>query len=56
MKIRPYKIVTIKPFVVTFLSQARIPLWAQVIVTPEDNRIIVFHKGNPQGSKVIKPE
>jgi len=30
-------------------------LWAQVNVTPEDNKITVFHKGRPQGSKVEMP-
>tara|TARA_B110000261_G_C12922658_1_gene293067 strand:+ start:229 stop:360 length:132 start_codon:yes stop_codon:yes gene_type:complete len=33
------------------LLPTKIPLWQQVIVTPEDNKIIVFHKGNPQASK-----
>jgi hypothetical protein len=33
------------------LSPAKIDLWAQVTEIPEDNKIIVFHNGNPQGSK-----
>jgi len=28
---------------------------AQVMVTPEDNKIIVFNKGSPQGSNEIIP-
>ena len=41
--------------VVVNLSPAKIPLWHQVIVIPEDNKITVFHKGKPQGSKVVIP-
>jgi hypothetical protein len=33
----------------------RIPLWAQVIVIPEDNKIIVFNKGSPHGSTATIP-
>jgi hypothetical protein len=36
-------------------SPAKIPRWHHVIVIPEDNKIIVFHKGSPQGSKVLMP-
>ena len=44
-----------KPFVVAALSPAKIALCAHVIVTPDDNKINVFHKGKPQGSKVEIP-
>ena len=44
-----------KPFVVVERSPAKIALWAQVTVTPDDNRIIVFHKGKPHGSKAEIP-
>jgi len=44
-----------RPLFVAFLSPAKIALCAQVIVTPEDNKITVFHKGNPQGSNVTRP-
>jgi hypothetical protein len=47
--------VAIKPFVVINLCPERIPLWHQVIVIPEDNKITVFHNGKPQGSKVLIP-
>jgi hypothetical protein len=46
----PYNIVDIIPLFVTILSPLKIPLCAQVIVTPDDNKITVFHNGNPQGS------
>jgi len=36
-------------------SPAKIPLCAQVIVIPDDNKIIVFHKGKPQGSNTVIP-
>lgn len=36
-------------------SPAKIALCAQVTVTPEDNKIIVFHKGKPHGSKAEIP-
>jgi len=36
-------------------SPAKIALWAQVTVTPEDNKIMVFHKGKPQGSNETIP-
>jgi hypothetical protein len=29
-----------------------IALWAQVTVTPDDNKITVFHSGKPQGFNV----
>lgn len=45
----------IKPLVVAFLSPAIIALCAQVTVTPDDNKITVFHNGKPQGSKVVMP-
>jgi hypothetical protein len=38
--------------VTPFLSLLNIALCAHVIVTPEDNKIIVFNNGKPQGSKV----
>ena len=37
--------------VVDSRSPTKIDLWALVMVTPEDNKIIVFHRGNPHGSK-----
>ena len=37
------------------LSPAKIPRWATVIVTPEDNKIIVFHKGKPQALIAVIP-
>jgi hypothetical protein len=40
-----------KPFVVASRSPDKIALCAHVNVTPEDNKIPVFHKGSPQGSK-----
>jgi len=43
------------PFVVPVLSPAIIALCALVIVTPEDNNMTVFHKGNPQASNVTIP-
>jgi hypothetical protein len=43
------------PFVVTIRCPAKIDWWAQVIVTPDDNKIIVFNKGKPQGFKVDIP-
>jgi hypothetical protein len=56
VKITPYVIVATKPFVVAKRSPAKIALCAQVIVTPEDNKITVFHKGNPHGFKEEMPK
>jgi hypothetical protein len=36
-------------------SPLKIALCAQVIVTPDDNKIIVFNSGKPQGSNGIMP-
>ena len=36
-------------------SPAKMARWAQVTVTPEDNKITVFHKGKPQGSNDVIP-
>jgi len=44
-----------KPFVVVARFPVKIALCAQVTVTPEDNKIIVFHKGKPHGSNVDIP-
>jgi hypothetical protein len=41
--------------VVVALSPAKIALWQAVMVTPDDNKIIVFHSGKPQGSKAKIP-
>ena len=46
----PYKIVISNPLAVADLSPAKIALWQQVTVIPEDNKIIVFNKGKPHGS------
>lgn len=44
-----------KPFVVVVRFPAKIALCAQVTVTPEDNKITVFHKGKPHGSNAEIP-
>jgi hypothetical protein len=41
--------------IVASLSPANIARCAAVIVTPDDNKIIVFHKGNPQALIVVTP-
>ena len=56
VKITPYVIVATKPLVVAKRSPAKIALCAHVIVTPEDNKITVFHKGNPHGFKEAIPK
>jgi len=48
--------VATKPLVVAKRSPAKIARCAQVIVTPEDNKMIVFHKGNPQGFSAEIPK
>jgi hypothetical protein len=45
--------VAINPLIVVILSPAKIPLCEHVMVTPEDNKITVFHNGNPHASKDI---
>lgn len=40
---------------VASLSPAKIERCAAVMVTPDDNKIIVFHKGNPQALTVVIP-
>jgi hypothetical protein len=52
---KPYPTVQAIPFIVDSLSPAKIARWAAVIVTPEDNKIIVFHSGNPQALTVVIP-
>ena len=37
-------------------SPAKIARWAHVIVIPEDNNIIVFHRGNPHALSVSIPK
>jgi hypothetical protein len=41
--------------VIPFRSLLKIARCDQVIAIPEDNKIIVFNNGIPQGSKVIIP-
>jgi hypothetical protein len=45
--------VATKLLVVVNLSPTNIPLCADVIVIPDDRRIIVFHNGKPHASNVI---
>jgi hypothetical protein len=47
--------VIISATIVFVCCPAIILLCAQVILTPEDNNIIVFKKGNPQGFKISIP-
>jgi hypothetical protein len=47
--------VAIKPFVIFSQLPLKTALCDQVIVTPEDNNIIVFNKGNPHGSRENMP-
>lgn len=44
-----------RPFVVVARSPAKIARCTQVTVTPEDNKITVFHKGKPHGSNAEIP-
>ncbi len=43
------------PIIVSICFFAKILLCAQVILTPEDNNMIVFKKGKPQGFKTSIP-
>lgn len=47
--------VQISPLITNARSPTIIALCTTVTVTPEDNKITVFNKGNPQASKVIIP-
>jgi len=47
--------VTNNPFVIPIHSPLNAALCDQVMATPEDSNIIVFNKGNPQGSKGVIP-
>jgi hypothetical protein len=55
VNIPPYTIVANNPLIVVVLSPAKMARCAQVTVTPDDNKIKVFHNGNPQGSNAIIP-
>jgi len=47
--------VAISELVISFLLLLKIARWDQVIVTPDDSKIIVLTKGKPHGSKEIMP-
>jgi hypothetical protein len=55
VKINPNKTVIDKLWALSALFPLTIALCDQVILTPEDNKIIVFNKGNSKGSKVCIP-
>jgi len=51
----PYTNVANNPLIVADLSPAKMARCEQVTVTPDDNKIKVFHNGNPHGSRDITP-
>jgi len=55
VKYRPSAIVTFKDKTVCLWKLASNLLWAQVTLTPEESKIIVFNKGTLQGLKVKIP-
>lgn len=55
VKMAPYAMVQYKELSVVLCSPVKIALWQHVIVTPEDNKMTVFQRGKPHGSKVKIP-
>ena len=55
VKIIAKKIVATNPYIASFLKPVVIAWWAQVIVAPDVNKIIVFNNGTSHGLKVWIP-